>query len=221
LPVEKVDIIISEWMGYFLLYEAMLDTVLFARDKWLAKDGIMLPDRCTINIAAIEDSSYKKTKLGFWDDVYGINMSCIKQAVVQEPLIDIFNKNQLNSSICKILDIDLYTVKKEELCFSSQYELTFFRRDTLNAIVTWFDCFFDKLPNKVQFSTGPFSKNTHWKQVIFYTDKDIYVEKSEVLKGSIAVRKDLVNFRALDIKLSFHFEGQNGKYDWYQLFKLR
>ena len=35
LPVDKVDIIISEWMGYFLLYESMLDTVLYARDKWL------------------------------------------------------------------------------------------------------------------------------------------------------------------------------------------
>lgn len=31
----KVDVIISEWMGYCLLYEAMLNTVLFARDKWL------------------------------------------------------------------------------------------------------------------------------------------------------------------------------------------
>jgi len=40
LPVEKVDIIISEWMGYFLLYEGMLDSVLYARDKWLAKDGL-------------------------------------------------------------------------------------------------------------------------------------------------------------------------------------
>ncbi|KAK1352743.1 hypothetical protein POM88_053174 [Heracleum sosnowskyi] len=36
LPVAQVDIIISEWMGYFLLYENMLNTVLFARDKWLA-----------------------------------------------------------------------------------------------------------------------------------------------------------------------------------------
>jgi len=35
LPVDKVDIIISEWMGYFLLYESMMNTVLFARDKWL------------------------------------------------------------------------------------------------------------------------------------------------------------------------------------------
>jgi protein arginine N-methyltransferase 1 len=41
LPVKKVDIIISEWMGYFLIYESMLDTVLYARDKWLNKDGIV------------------------------------------------------------------------------------------------------------------------------------------------------------------------------------
>ncbi len=31
LPVEKVDIIVSEWMGYFLFYESMLDTVIYAR----------------------------------------------------------------------------------------------------------------------------------------------------------------------------------------------
>jgi hypothetical protein len=31
----QVDIIVSEWMGYFLFYESMLETVLVARDKWL------------------------------------------------------------------------------------------------------------------------------------------------------------------------------------------
>lgn len=40
LPVDKVDIIISEWMGYFLLYESMLDSVLFARDKYLNPNGV-------------------------------------------------------------------------------------------------------------------------------------------------------------------------------------
>ena len=29
--IEKVDIIISEWMGYCLFYETMLKTVLYAR----------------------------------------------------------------------------------------------------------------------------------------------------------------------------------------------
>ena len=70
LPVPKVDIIISEWMVYFLLYESMLDTVLKARDKYLAPGGLMLPDRACLNMAAIEDSKYKKQKFGFWDDVY-------------------------------------------------------------------------------------------------------------------------------------------------------
>ena len=41
----QVDIIISEWMGYALLYESMLDTVLVARDKWLNPDGIIMPDK--------------------------------------------------------------------------------------------------------------------------------------------------------------------------------
>lgn len=39
LPVKHVDIIISEWMGYFLLYESMLDTVLVARDKYLVRSS--------------------------------------------------------------------------------------------------------------------------------------------------------------------------------------
>lgn len=39
LPTDHVDIIISEWMGYFLLFENMLDTVLHARDKWLVSSS--------------------------------------------------------------------------------------------------------------------------------------------------------------------------------------
>ena len=64
LPFPKVDIIISEWMGYFLLYESMLDTVLYARDKYLAPGGLIFPDKATIFMAAIEDGDYKDEKIG-------------------------------------------------------------------------------------------------------------------------------------------------------------
>ena len=50
-------------MGYFLLYESMLDCVLYARDKWLAPDGIMMPDTATMFIAALDDGEYYKKKL--------------------------------------------------------------------------------------------------------------------------------------------------------------
>lgn len=64
LPFPKVDIIISEWMGYFLLYESMLDTVLYARDKYLAPGGLIFPDRATLFLAGIEDGDYKEEKIG-------------------------------------------------------------------------------------------------------------------------------------------------------------
>jgi protein arginine N-methyltransferase 1 len=62
LPVEKVDIIVSEWMGYFLLRESMVDSLLFARDKFLKsrakgdeEDGFLFPSHCTMFWAAISD----------------------------------------------------------------------------------------------------------------------------------------------------------------------
>lgn len=63
LPIQEFDIIISEWMGYFLLYESMLDTVLLARDKYLKPGGLIFPDMASIYMAAIEDQDYKEEKI--------------------------------------------------------------------------------------------------------------------------------------------------------------
>lgn len=101
LPVEKVDIIISEWMGYFLLYESMLDCVLWARDKYLKPvTGKMLPDRALMYVAAIEDAEYKNRKIGFWEDVYGVDMSCLSNTVMKEPLVDNVEKDMIVSNSC-------------------------------------------------------------------------------------------------------------------------
>ncbi len=41
LPVNKVDIIICDWMGSFLLYNSSIEQLIFARDKWLNKEGLV------------------------------------------------------------------------------------------------------------------------------------------------------------------------------------
>ena len=226
LPVEKVDIIISEWMGYFLLYESMLDTVLYARDKWLQKDGYMLPDHATITLAGIEDTDYKSTKVNFWEDVYGVDMSCFKNAVIGEPIVDVCPQKLINSSSCRILDIDLYTVKKEDLDFSSKYEITFTRDDRFSGLVAWFDTGFTKLTKPYNLTTSPYKKSTHWSQTIFYTKNDLKVKKGDKVTGSIAVKKAKINFRQLDIKISYNVpkgkneKGEEEKESWYQLYKI-
>ena len=51
--IEKVDIIVSEWMGYFLFYESMLETVLVARDKFLVSGGDVYPLQSTVGQRSI------------------------------------------------------------------------------------------------------------------------------------------------------------------------
>ena len=41
---EKVDVIVSEWMGYALFFESMLPSVVDARDRFLAPGGLVLPN---------------------------------------------------------------------------------------------------------------------------------------------------------------------------------
>ena len=54
LPTPKVDVIISEWMGYFLLFENMLDSVIYARNKWLVSFSstlFVIVDRLSLMVA--------------------------------------------------------------------------------------------------------------------------------------------------------------------------
>ena len=70
--ITHVDIIISEWMGYALLYESMLDSVLCARDRFLDPDGVMAPSQCKMMLGLCEGSEIFKNRVGFWNDVYGM-----------------------------------------------------------------------------------------------------------------------------------------------------
>ena len=45
---EKVDIIVSEWMGYMLLYESMLDSIIYARDNYLKPVSTIIFDVCRL-----------------------------------------------------------------------------------------------------------------------------------------------------------------------------
>lgn len=150
-------------MGYFLLYESMLDSVLWARDKYLNEGGKMLPDRAQIYVAAIEDEQYKNSKIGFWKSVYGVDMSCLSGAAMKEPLIDCCDSSMIVSTYSLILDLDLCHMKKEDVEFSSEYNLEMKRDDRVHALIAWFDTRFSDLEYPITLSTSPYKKYTHWK----------------------------------------------------------
>jgi len=206
LPFPKVDIIISEWMGYFLLYESMLDTVLYARDQYLAPNGLIFPDKATIFMAGIEDGEYKDEKIGFWDNVYGFDYSPLKQTALTEPLVDTVELKAVVTDPTPVLTLDLYTVTPADLAFTTPFTLDVRRNDFVHALIAWFDIDFTACHKPIRFSTGPHNKYTHWKQTVFYLKDVLTVETGEQIKGVLENKPNEKNKRDLDIKISYQLQ---------------
>lgn len=96
---QVVDIIISEWMGYFLLRESMLDSLIRARDKFMKRGtGLMFPSHTTMYIAPIHDEKERQISnqeyggaMSEWSEfvestksVYGVDMGVLAKNYERE-----------------------------------------------------------------------------------------------------------------------------------------
>ncbi|KAL0758464.1 hypothetical protein Bca101_074614 [Brassica carinata] len=221
LPVPKVDLIISEWMGYFLVYENMLDTVLYARNKWLVDGGIVLPDKASLYLTAIEDAHYKEDKVEFWNDVYGFDMSCIKRRAITEPLVDTVDGNQIVTDSKLLKTMDISKMASEDASFTAPFKLVAKRNDHIHALVAYFDVSFTMCHKMIGFSTGPKSRATHWKQTVLYLEDVLTICEGEMITGSMTIAPNKKNPRDVDIELSYSLNGQHCKISRTQLYKMR
>lgn len=72
-------------------------------------------------------------------------MSCIKEWVLHEPVIDVIPKNAIITTEQVICEIDMYTVKVEDADFVSSYKLKVLDNNVyVHTIVTWFDAYFNE-----------------------------------------------------------------------------
>ena len=221
LPVDSVDVIVSEWMGYFLLYESMLDSVLFARDKWLVKDGIIFPDKAILYLCGVEDAHVKNDRVEFWKDVYGFDMTPIQQIAMKEPVVDVVDSKAINTKPSEILHIDILTCTKEDLEFKVPFTLEASRDDYVHGLVGYFECAFTQVHKPIGFSTSPFCRYTHWKQTIFYLEDTLTICRGETISGEITCKPNQKNRRDLDIGIHVKFDGRHSSVDKEMDFRLR
>lgn len=214
---EKVDVIISEWMGYCLLYESMLPSVLNARNRFLKETGTMFPTKAQIYICGIEDAEYRAKKIDFWDDVYGFSYAPIKKWALLEPLVENCPKERIITNDYKLCDLDLNKCTIEDLTITSKFTLVPSEAQTMHAFVTWFDVEF-KGPNTIVIlSTSPYKKETHWCQTIFYLENPINVDPDTPVFGKFHMEPNLKNPRDQDFEIDWSVDGN----DFSQLYKMR
>ncbi|ETN66844.1 protein arginine n-methyltransferase [Anopheles darlingi] len=170
---ERVDIIVSEWMGFFLLHEGMLDSVLVARDRFLKPNGLMFPDTATIYLAPCSVPS----RFDRWNSVSGVSMQCFGRALRHQgsdkPEVLTVAPEHLLHEGHVVTWLDLKEVTTEELdAFEAKEVLVGQRTGKLQGFCIWFDCTFPvgeqggRIPNDIVLSTNPVAPETHWKQTV-------------------------------------------------------
>jgi histone-arginine methyltransferase CARM1 len=125
---EKVDLIISEPMGFMLLHERMLEVFALAREKWGKPNCKMFPTTGTIYIAPFCDRALFKERqdgASFWNQsVYGVSLNALEskaqQQLFAQPIVGYFSPEILLTASGKaathIIDFSTTTAKGLEVC---------------------------------------------------------------------------------------------------------
>jgi len=205
---EKVDVIISEWMGFYLLHESMLSSVIKARDMHLKPDGLMMPSNANIYAAPVSLHDFRREKIDFWDKVMGFDMRAAQEMVWTEamatPLIDVLGSGALMAQPQVIASLDMHKITTAELVqISADVKFTITKDDDLAGVCCFFDTSFfgTKTGVPVIFSTGPESPPTHWKQTVCLFGMFTKVRSGEMVEVNITMSQDSVNPRHYIISL--------------------
>jgi protein arginine N-methyltransferase 3 len=234
---EKVDIIISEWMGYGLLFEGMLDSVLRARDMYLKPDGVLVPSHCNIRLAPIADADWVAQSTGenFWKNVYGFDFApMIPGGLLNTHEIGVFDvpEKALCGSASSHL-LEMKTVSVQDLSFKVPLRMTLDRDvQSLEAVAIWFDTLFihssstqdvksvdsiewgkNGIPG-LGFSTGPTNTPTHWHQAVLLLDPEVAQQqkftKGTVLEGTLQYAKEKGDDRGITVTVEWE-GGKDGE----------
>lgn len=143
-----------------------------------------------------------------WDNVYGFDYSAIRRIALREPLVDTVDAKAVVTNAHAFKNIDILTVRKEDLDFKAPFTLTANRNDFIHAFISWFDISFDACHKPVNFSTAPYTQYTHWKQTVFYTKDAMTIREGETITGELTCSPNARNPRDLDIVIDFDFKGQ-------------
>lgn len=203
----QVDIIVSEWMGFYLLHEGMLDSVLFARDKFLKPNGSMFPQTASIHVAPCAVPSL----FDAWDSHDGVQMQAFATALRAQkslkPEIMVVPSENLLHEGTVMAWFDLNEVTLEDLNeFVFNEVIVVQQPGRYQGICLWFDVSFPANDDgdSVTLSTSPSAEPTHWKQTVILLPDQYQecVEPNEPVAFNISMKRNEENQRQYKLEVT-------------------
>ncbi len=162
---ERVDVIVSEWLGGFGIDEGMLAPVIAARDRWLKPGGLMIPRSVTAWVALVHDRYLGETVEFLLDNPYGLELERLVEMTVNEisysGTFRHLSAADARSEPGRIwtTHADLISLAQAEAPHEAETLLAVRDHGTANALALWFTA--DLAPG-ISLSVGPGDPPTHW-----------------------------------------------------------
>ncbi|KAK3543808.1 hypothetical protein QTP70_028104 [Hemibagrus guttatus] len=214
----KVDVLVSEWMGNCLLFEFMVESVLRVRDRWLKDGGMMWPSSATLCLVPCQAHADYSQKLEFWENIYGLDFSCL-QPVAQEEFFSKpkfshhLNPDDCLSTPCDVISLDMLTLNVSDLeKLRGEFRFTIESSGTLHGFTAWFSTFFHSLDeggSSLELNTGPHAELTHWKHTLFMLDGPMGVEEGDCVGGAITLQRNPIWRRHMSITIEWSIKRRN------------
>lgn len=166
--IEKVDVIISMWLGYSLFQGGRLKTVIQARDKWLKREGVIIPDCAQLYIAAICDDEFREQHINWWKNVYGHDMSCVSEESLKYAVYCVLPPSKIVTNKCELKNIDLKRQSYSEIMKEVPFMITAKQNDYVQGFCTFFTVKFSADIRHRELNTDPLLTPKHLGQTCFY-----------------------------------------------------
>lgn len=212
---EKVDMIISEPMGYMLLNERMLESFLYAK-KWLKPNGKMFPSLGDLYVAPFTDESLymeQATKANFWNQqsFYGVDLTSLKTAAFDEyfkqPVVDTFDARIIISVPVKYSIDFLKCTENDLLNIDVPLKYNVNASSVVHGLAFWFDVAFNGTKCQTWLSTSPTQPLTHWYQVRCLFPQPFLVTRAAQLVGRLQLKSN--KKQSYDVTIMLTVEGSS------------
>jgi SAM-dependent methyltransferase len=164
---EKVDVLVSEWLGPFGVDENLLYPLLATRDRWLKADGKMLPERVTAWMAPAFDPVLD-SEMFFWQSrPYGLDFEPVAHHSANEIRYSQQHLGPENLlAVPKPMwstDLYAFTPENAKLPFRTSQSFVCTSESLMNSVVVWFDAEF---VGGIMLACGPGAPKNHWGSTV-------------------------------------------------------
>lgn len=182
-PPERVDVILSEWLGVYGVNENLLAPLLRARDSWLKPGGKMLPDRVSTWLAPIFCKDLDEERRFWFDRPYDLDMSLVGQDLPTS-MQDV-SPREILAEPQQLWHFDMtgFSQKAAEEPLIAELSFQMSRTATVNALASWFQANFGE---DLVLTNAPEAPETHWGQFLAPLRHPQAAEVDDVIQARFA-----------------------------------